>query len=465
MTYTKMSRDIVFIGHANPEDDEFTLWLHAKLKNEGYRVECDLTCLTGGEDDYWKVLQDILDNRASKYLLVLSKHTFDKRGVIDEWEQAKAVAQRTGIQDFIMILKIDDVPFDIRISVNVKNHFRFDLSWAKALKKLLIKLDRDIVPRERNNPLSIDDWFKNRYTTLSGVCSKVEKFYSNWLPIELLPNEFYAYRYFNDSQAAAMLAEVKGYPVIRHDNYLLTFLSQLPTFNTENQFEIRYLEKLAIPTQSVFERDGSEKFPVYADRRRFIVRLLNDALQKYLSKRGLQIHEMSQKQKCFYYELDPVRGNKIHFEYEQKPTWKQLVGDYFESKWHYGISFHTLLYPHLCYSLRAHIVFSDDGKTIWESKTKLHRARRSKGKMLFNEQWRMLMLAFVSSLAHSSGEIIVPLTEELTLRLPASTMMFESRMGYEEPKESGRLVPLDYYEETGEQVNEEDPIEEDDEAD
>src|SRR6266478_2691829 len=112
-------RDVIFIGHANPEDNEFTLWLYAKLKNEGYNVECDLTCLTGGEDDYWKVLQDILDNHACKYLLVLSKDTFKKQGVIDEWEQVKSASRKTGLADFVMIAKIDDVPFDIRIGVNV----------------------------------------------------------------------------------------------------------------------------------------------------------------------------------------------------------------------------------------------------------------------------------------------------------------------------------------------------------
>jgi len=97
MKDNRTRRDTIFIGHANPEDDEFTLWLLARLKNEGYDVECDHTVLIGGEDDYWKILQDLLDNRARKYLLVLSEHTFKKQGIIDEWEQAKAIAKRTAV--------------------------------------------------------------------------------------------------------------------------------------------------------------------------------------------------------------------------------------------------------------------------------------------------------------------------------------------------------------------------------
>ena len=36
-------RDTLLLSHANPEDNEFTLWLAFQLANEGYRVLCDLT--------------------------------------------------------------------------------------------------------------------------------------------------------------------------------------------------------------------------------------------------------------------------------------------------------------------------------------------------------------------------------------------------------------------------------------
>jgi hypothetical protein len=31
-------RDTLLLSHANPEDNEFTLWLALQLANEGYRV-------------------------------------------------------------------------------------------------------------------------------------------------------------------------------------------------------------------------------------------------------------------------------------------------------------------------------------------------------------------------------------------------------------------------------------------
>ena len=46
-------REMVFVSHANPEDNEFARWLALRLAGEGFPVWCDLTELLGGED-FWK---------------------------------------------------------------------------------------------------------------------------------------------------------------------------------------------------------------------------------------------------------------------------------------------------------------------------------------------------------------------------------------------------------------------------
>ncbi len=43
-------RDMLFIRHANHEDNDFARWLALRLAAEGYPVCCDLTQLLGGED-------------------------------------------------------------------------------------------------------------------------------------------------------------------------------------------------------------------------------------------------------------------------------------------------------------------------------------------------------------------------------------------------------------------------------
>src|SRR5262249_44289991 len=73
----KEARDTLLLSHANPEDNEFTLWLALQLANGGYRVWCDLTKLLGGEV-FWDNIEDVIKTRATKVLYVLSQTSNEK---------------------------------------------------------------------------------------------------------------------------------------------------------------------------------------------------------------------------------------------------------------------------------------------------------------------------------------------------------------------------------------------------
>src|ERR1035441_7587686 len=74
---TKEPRDTLLLSHANPEDNEFTLWLALQLANEGYRVWCDLTKLLGGEV-FWDDIEEVIKTRAAKAVYVLSRTSEDQ---------------------------------------------------------------------------------------------------------------------------------------------------------------------------------------------------------------------------------------------------------------------------------------------------------------------------------------------------------------------------------------------------
>lgn len=454
-------RDTLFIGHANPEDNEFTLWLQAKLINEGYKAECDLSFLTGGEEDYWKSLQELLENNSAKYLLVLSKDSFKKQGVVDEWEQVKSIAKKYKILDFIYVLKIDDVPFDVRIGVPTKNHFRFDISWAKGLKQLFIKLHKDSVPKTHAGPLSIEAWSKNRYATITGILERQETYYSNWLLPNNLPDKFYIFCYGNSSQAELIEKNITNFPLVRHDNHIITFSESLPVQggadNMGFDYNIVYKDRIEVKIENAFKKTDSIEFPVYDDIRRFLVRLLKEVWNKHLQERGLKLYELSSKTKCFFYLKDQLPKDKVFFTYNDKSTYKQLVGEFGkEAFWHYGISTTVLLNPEICFSLRAHLLFSDDGSLMWSDKKKIHKARRSKGKSFFNKEWRGLMLAFIAGLSDNKSDIQIAITENAYLTMPITPMVFTCDFDYEEPKTNGRIIPLDYFDEMMESDEEED---------
>jgi len=217
-------RDTLFIGHANPQDNEFALWLYSKLALEKYKSWCDLKGLYGGERDFWNEIQNLIKDEAIKYLLVFSKHTFGKDGVLDEYEYARSIAKDFGLRDFVIPLRIDDVPYNERIGINRYNVIDFKSSWLRGLKRLFLKLTNDEVPKIDVSTTSISDWILNIQTGKKlGLIKRKEKHYSNWWPINRLPKRMHLFQYSHESQAQTIIEEGADYPVIKHGNYLVSF--------------------------------------------------------------------------------------------------------------------------------------------------------------------------------------------------------------------------------------------------
>src|SRR5580658_9125008 len=95
------ARDTLLLSHANPKDNEFTLWLALQLANEGYRVWCDLTKLLGGEV-FWDDIEEVIKARAAKVLYVLSRTSNAKDGPLKELRFAQGVAKREKLKDFVI---------------------------------------------------------------------------------------------------------------------------------------------------------------------------------------------------------------------------------------------------------------------------------------------------------------------------------------------------------------------------
>src|SRR5437016_14564354 len=91
-------RDTLLLSHANPEDNEFTLWLALQLANQGYRVWCDLTKLLGGEA-FWDDVEEVIKNRAVKVLYVLSRISNAKDGPLKELHFAQGVATKANMKE------------------------------------------------------------------------------------------------------------------------------------------------------------------------------------------------------------------------------------------------------------------------------------------------------------------------------------------------------------------------------
>jgi hypothetical protein len=434
-------RDTLFIGHANPQDNDFTIWLYSKLELEGYRVWCDLECLHGGESDFWDEIQTTIRNNACKYLLVLSQNSFRKDGVKDEFEYARSIEREFKLRDFIIPLRIDSVPFNERIGLNRRNILDFRSSWIPGLRSLFHKLTKDRIPRSTDLVPSISDWIlKEHLYKNSELYNGEELHYSNWWQIESLPESIYVFQYMNESQAQAIIEEDADYPVIKHGNCLISFERNIKKISRKNDnIEINPLGIQSLSTKNILSGDVSGDFPTQTDSENFLKRLLKKAFKNLVYEKGLSKKELSNDQ-CFFYRHNTLKSNWAIAKYPNKDRRKKLVGKYHNKYlWHLAVSTRVMLAPFLCYSLKTHILFSDDGFNIWEDDTRLHSARRSKGKKWFNEEWRDRLMAFINSLANGKDKIRMKLANNFVLEMPLVTKKFYSDIGYHEPDTKERL--------------------------
>ncbi len=105
-------REVLFISHAAPEDNAFTIWLGAKLSAMGYEVWADVLRIKGGAD-WQRKLENTLRERACKMLLVANPRAVDKQGVRNEIQIASEVARKIGDSAFIIPLRMErfEAPF------------------------------------------------------------------------------------------------------------------------------------------------------------------------------------------------------------------------------------------------------------------------------------------------------------------------------------------------------------------
>ena len=137
-----------FVSHANPEDNEFSRWLSLQLAKLGYPVWCDLTRLLGGED-FWSDIEVAIRDYTAKFLYVLSRHSNQKPGTLQELSVATSAARQRELKDFVIPLRVDDLPYqDINIQLNRLNAIDFSSSWAAGLRKLVEKLELDGVRKD-----------------------------------------------------------------------------------------------------------------------------------------------------------------------------------------------------------------------------------------------------------------------------------------------------------------------------
>ena len=438
-------RDILFLSHANPEDNEFTLWLALQLAKEGYPVWCDLTRLLGGED-FWVDIEKAIRERTLKFIYVLSKTSNTKIGSLKELSVAENVARDNGLSDFILPVHIDTLAHrEINIQLGRLNAISFDKGWAAGLHTLLQKLEKDGIQRSSSfTPEAVTSWWRAQFSANAGVRRESENVLSNWFGVADLPQTIY-FHILHDSQSKHPRVETDlPFPAFQHNNYIVSF-AKADDFENKLGVSLKIVDSHDFPAADFLSGRIRQDIVKRKEARDFVLRLLRLAWERMIAKRQLPTYELANEVKCFYFSKGLIEHDTISFQKTWGGTAHRNVVGYKtiratdsrgETKryWHFAIQARPLVYPQVAYCIKPHVVFSDDGRTIWEGKLRLHRARRSQCKNWWNAEWRDRTLAAMSWLANEEGIIELALGGDLAIKVSNTPLEFVSPLSYSDPE-------------------------------
>ena len=318
-------RKVLFISHANPEDNEFSRWLALQLAREGYAVWCDLTKLLGGEV-FWENAEEAIRQGAVKFLYVLSTASNDKPGVRSELAVASAVKRSEKLVDFIVPLLVDSLsPSQFNIEIARINAISFKDGWLAGLSILLSKLDKDGVPKDLQlGPAAVSAWWRRSADASRGLRSLPEPLISNWYPLDR--TTLYLHQLREGTLGGEIATEVESdYPAVRFERYLASFT---PARDLKKTGVLRgrtqSLQWTLNPSTNTRRRSGTWSF---RDERATVSRLLRLAWERLLRERDLPTFKFASGGKGFYFVKGQIEGDRISFtDADGSKTWREVIG-------------------------------------------------------------------------------------------------------------------------------------------
>jgi hypothetical protein len=405
---TVNTRNVVFISHANPEDNPFTIWLGAKLAGAGYEVWADVLRLRGGQD-WQRRLEDAIRNRACKVLLVANEVSVNKQGVRNEIQIASDTARKISDSDFIIPLRLG--PYNAPFLVAQSQYIDFERGWASGLAELLQVLqDTYKVPRLVGNT---DAWLHVQLIHGKGLTTATERLVSTWLEVRRLPAYVY---YYPDLEAAP-----KNYPKVEYRDGVLTFANQDVPGRRSRRSAI--FLKYGWPDLELTIEDARRRF---AD-------ILNQALEDVFKAKRLKSHEMGTRQLAWWVTADSPQG-RISFKWPECVGSRQIQGASLKRniRWHFGVSASFRSVPLHHFRLKSRLIFTQDGFAPLESTARAHRLRRSFAKGWRNARWRDMFLSFLYWLGDGTTVLDVPVAAGDALVLSLPSIIFSCPVGVED---------------------------------
>lgn len=440
-------RRLLFLSHANPEDNVFAQWLATQLASAGYEVWCDVTQLLGGEK-FWDDITEAIEQYAFRVLFASTIDSNRKPGTLRELRIALAAEETHGLKDFIIPLKADQFPFaSTQESIQERNFVRFEENWAQGLSQLLNLLEREGAPQSPvAGPACVADWYRRSVDETRRIVISDEKYFSNWFRLRL-PETLYFHRSAGTTSQLGRMAADLSYPHRLHGDGLLTFA---PWDEVQEQLGTAvFLSGTTALDTAGFVEDGDSDLEIATfDANNIVSDLIRQAWEQELTRRGLRFYTLASGLNAWFFGNGHLDKNRAYFTaFGGRKAYRQLVGR--KSKrdtggrlvpdghWHYALSASPQLAPVPRLVLRHHVLFTDDGQTPWTSDKRMHRARRGVCRNWWNREWRDRLFAFCGELGKGSKEIPLPVSAGGSIRMTMIPISFISPWTYFEDGATG----------------------------
>ena len=457
------TRNMLFVSHAAPEDNEFARWFALQLGKEGFPVWCDQTKLLGGEP-FWEEIEHAIRIRTRRFLFVQSRNSNQRDGALDEIALAKTVGKQLGDAHFITAIRIDDLPFsDYNIRLHKLNSVDCAENWFAGFKQLVKRLHEDGIEKDKRfSSDTVAVWWRENFGEEEGVSETSDYYCSNRLSLIDLPPQLnlikleHALPEDTDVVAAPFPISPHGRLVVSFASFrdLLPFFEHLRVGNDGTD---------TIAT-SHFRENGLAPAIESRSACNHLSFLLRQGFQRFALTRGLREYELTGNRRFYWFPKDVVENDRISFRaLDDTNTWKAIVG--FKSlrakdsqvrirNWHFGIEG----VPHVgfeCYlSVLPHVAFSENGE-LYESAKKQHAYRRSQCRSWYNNDWRDRLLATLTFLRGEDAELRISLSPDAVAKFEALPEVIESPVTYTRTADLHHLEAADDEEFEGEDIEEE----------
>ncbi|MHA6345371.1 toll/interleukin-1 receptor domain-containing protein [Roseivivax sp. CAU 1761] len=412
-----VTRRVLFLSHATPEDSTFAKWLASQLAIAGYEVWCDVTALLGGER-FWDDIEEAIDQATFRFLFVSTLEANRKPGTLRELALAEKARVKHGLGDFIVPLKIDAFPFgSMHESVRDLNVMRFDFGWAEGLRRLLALLEREAAPKSPvTNASTVMDWYTRSIECDRKPVRANDSYLSNWFRLSL-PKRLYAHRYRGPADTLFKVAASFPHPYRVVGQRLLTFAPEHEVVMALGDGWAS--DELAVLDTRSFVSDGAPALDIASfDASNMVSDLVRQAWEAEMTRRELCAFPLASGLVARFFANGHLEKNKAHFTPDRgRRTYRQLVGNKTrkiaggekvpDGYWHFGLSASPQLAPFPRIVLRYHVIFSDDGKTPWDKAERMHKARRGVCKQWWNAACRDRLLAFCAQFGDEANKLTI----------------------------------------------------------